>query len=899
MTNFFVRVAGAADRHADRVAVERHGPGAAESWTYQRLIAEATRAACWLSASGASRGDRVALLAANDPRWVAAYLGILRIGAIAVPLDTAYTPAQVATILADCGARLLVASPRLAPETSARPLPCRVALLTIDATDESIWSRTAGADAAPPPAAVTRDDPAVVLYTSGTTADPKGVVLTHGNLDSERTAVLAVVTADERDVVLGVLPLFHALAQMANLWVPLSIGARVVFLEQVSSATLLEALQSRGITILACVPQFFYLIHQRVLREAAGRGGAARRLMRALVTLNVRLRDWTGWNAGRRLFARVHDALGPHMRLLITGGSRFDPVVARDLYGFGLSVLNGYGLTETSGAATIGRPGDRFHTSVGQPLPGVEIRIAPPVDGTQRDRDDGEVLVRGSVVMQGYWGRPDATAAALHDGWLHTGDLGRIDDNGRLHITGRQKEMIVLSSGKNIYPEEIEAHYGQSPFIRELGVVAICRPGEPLAERLHALVVPDAAALAQKGIVNVRELIRFELETLAVQLPAHKRLLSYDVALDALPRTTTGKLKRREIEILVRARAAGTTPQRPPGDDERSWLAEPAHRRLIAIVEQQIGGRSVAPDDNLELTLGLDSMERVELLTRLEQAERTRVAPDVRARLFTVRQLVEAVRAAPADSTSSGAGATPAPAWEAILAESADPALTRELRRAKTVRAKLIHTALQVAALLLRVRIDLRVTGREHVPAAAPFIVCPNHQTFFDGFVVAAALPFRAFRRIFFVGAAEFFESRGMAWGARAINIVPLDPDANLVSAMRAAATGLRLGKMLILFPEGERTIDGTIKPFRKGASILASHLQVPVLPVAIDGLYPLWPRGRRFQWGALLSRHRPRVTVAFGAPVLVDGADYAAATSRIEAAVRDAAGRHGPTPSC
>jgi long-chain acyl-CoA synthetase len=211
----------------------------------------------------------------------------------------------------------------------------------------------------------------------------------------------------------------------------------------------------------------------------------------------------------------------------------------------------------------------------------------------------------------------------------------------------------------------------------------------------------------------------------------------------------------------------------------------------------------------------------------------------------------------------------------------------------------LIHTALQVAALLLRVRIDLRVTGREHVPAAAPFIVCPNHQTFFDGFVVAAALPFRAFRRIFFVGAAEFFESRGMAWGARAINIVPLDPDANLVSAMRAAATGLRLGKMLILFPEGERTIDGTIKPFRKGASILASHLQVPVLPVAIDGLYPLWPRGRRFQWRALLSRHRPRVTVAFGAPVLVDGADYAAATSRIEAAVRDAAGRHGPTPSC
>ena len=301
-------------------------------------------------------------------------------------------------------------------------------------------------------------------------------------------------------MVLGVLPLFHALAEMANLWLPLTIGARVVFLETVSSTTLLGALETRGITILACVPQFFYLIHQRVVGEIERRGRLARRVFRALVAANVVLRDRAGWNPGRRVFARVHHALGPRMRLLITGGSRFDPAIARDLYGLGVSLYNGYGLTETSGAACIVRPGDRFNTSVGHPLPGVDIRIeidrSAPVDRSDLTETDGvdasgEVLIRGPIVMREYYQRPDATADVIRDGWLYTGDLGRLDREGRLHITGRKKEVIVLSSGKNLYPEEIEAHYRRSPFIKELGVLGLSRPGEPSAERLHAVIVPD------------------------------------------------------------------------------------------------------------------------------------------------------------------------------------------------------------------------------------------------------------------------------------------------------------------------------------------------------------------------------------------------------------------------
>ena len=870
MSNFFDRIAGTARRFPDRPAIEWVGDAGSEVTTYAALIDESAHLADWLAeTAGVAAGDRVAILAANDARWVAAFAAILRLGAIVVPLDTGYSAAQVRTIVADSGARVLFAGPRHLDVAREAGTAARVVALDGSENCSGEFYETRKTH----PSSFL--DPAVILYTSGTTADPKGVVLTHGNLEAEREAVLSVVKANEDDVVLGVLPLFHALAEMANLWLPLTIGARVVFLETVSSTTLLGALETRGITILACVPQFFYLIHQRVAGEIERRGRLARRVFRALLAANTVLRDRLGWNPGRRIFARVHRALGPRMRLLITGGSRFDPAIARDLYGLGVSLYNGYGLTETSGAASIVRPGDRFNTSVGHPLPGVEIRIdARPASVEDAGADaDGEVLIRGPIVMREYYGRPDATAEAIRDGWLHTGDLGRLDADGRLHITGRKKEIIVLSSGKNLYPEEIEAHYRRSPFIKELCVLGLSRPNEPSAERLHAVVVPNEPYMRERGIVNYGEIVRFEIETLSVELPAHKRILSYDLSLEPLARTTTGKLRRGEIERLVRRRAVAPRADRAMTDTERAWLAEGTRGADVAAIASHLGRADVPPDANLELDLGLDSMERVELLTMIESTRGRRVAPEIRATIFTVRQLVEAVERADR-STAPAANAEGLP-WDAVLAEPPDPALVHDLTRSKLVRAAIIYAALRIAAVVLRLVVGLRVSGRSHVPAAGPIIVSPNHQTYVDGFLVAAALPFHAFRRIFFVGAAEYFETPFMAWGARAINIVPVDPDANLVNAMQAAATGLRVGKALMLFPEGERSIDGSLKTFRKGVAILASHLGVPVVPVALDGLFPLWPRGRSFQWRRIPAIRAQGVTIEFGAPMRFRSTDY------------------------
>ena len=277
----------------------------------------------------------------------------------------------------------------------------------------SFEAMTRGRLPAPPlPACpATLSDPAVMLYTSGTTSDPKGVVLTHANLIAERTAVFETVTVTEQDCILGVLPLFHALAQMANLLLPLSVGARVVFLESVNTTELLRALGERGVTVFACVPQFFYLIHQRVADEIGRRSAVTRAVFRTMRRLNNRLRG-LGINLGAVLFRRVHAVLGGRIRFMVTGGSKFDPGIGADLYAMGFDILQAYGLTETSGAATLMRPGDPHLETVGHPLPGVDIRIGPVEAGDERETD-GEVLIRGPVVMQGYFNRPDATAAAL------------------------------------------------------------------------------------------------------------------------------------------------------------------------------------------------------------------------------------------------------------------------------------------------------------------------------------------------------------------------------------------------------------------------------------------------------------------------------------------------------
>ena len=842
--------ADTAARVGANTAVEIQRADRVDAFTYRQLHDMAAARADWLHGHGIRPGDRIAILAHNDAHWCAVYLAILKLGAIVVPLDTNYSAEQVTTIVRDAGAKLIFVSDKLRSNA-------------LDAGPElqNLHFEPSPSEPLAPLEPVRALEPssvAVILYTSGTTADPKGVVLTHANLLAERDAAFAVVSVTERDAVLGVLPLFHSLAQLANLLLPFAAGARVVYLETLNSTDLLRALNERKITIFACVPQFFYLIHQRVLQQVQKSGLVTRAVFALLLAANFRLRR-IGVNLGRVFFGKVHDVMGRDMRLLITGGSKFDPAIGRDLHALGFTMLQAYGLTETSAAATISTPHDAHIDTVGRPLPGVDLKID----------DTGEILIRGPIVMRGYYNRPDATAAVMKDGWFLTGDLGRVDDAGRITITGRKKEMIVLASGKNIYPEEIEAHYRKSSFVKEICVMGLAELSRPMTERLYAVVVPNMELMRERRIANVGDLLRFELEGLSHGLPPHKRVLGYEISFEPLPRTTTQKIRRHEVERLARERqATAHQPHASMRGEDLEWLREPHAAAAVAVIDARAKGARVWPEANLELDLGLDSMERVELLTELETRFGLKVPQQDAAEIFTVRQLVDTFRSAEArPAFAPGDTADREESWGAVLRElpAANDRRLGWLLRRRTVAAPALFVMLRIARLLF---VRVRVRGIERLPRSGPYIITPNHQSYVDPFILCGVLPYRVFKELFFVGAVEYFETPFTRWVAHTANLVPVDPDSNLIPAMKAGAFGLSHGKILMLFPEGERSIDGTVKKFKKGAPILAQHLAVPMVPVALKGIYELWPRNGDINWGLVAPWSRHRVTIEIGEPV-------------------------------
>ena len=405
--------------------------------------------------------------------------------------------------------------------------------------------------------------------------------------------------------------------------------------------------------------------------------------------------------------------------------------------------------------------------------------------------------------------------------------------------------------------------------------MGLAEPGGPSSGRLHAVVVPNMALMRERKIVNVGDILRFELEGLAAALPSDQRVLDYDISFEPLPRTTTQRIERHEVEKRARARAA-QQPDAPLPAGDQAWLDEPHAAAAATIIRARTKGARVRPDANLEIDLGLDSVERVELLTELEARFGVRLQQAVTSEILTVRQLVEGLRSASARAEIPERAATAdQEGWSSILKDlpaTNDPEIGW-LLRPRTLAAPLIFVLIRLLRLLF---FRVRAVGLDQLPASGPYLICPNHQSYVDPFVLCGVLPYRVFKDVFFVGAPEYFESPLTRWIARMANLVPVDPDSNLVPAMKAAAFGLAHGKILMLFPEGERSIDGTVKKFKKGAPILAQHLGVPIVPVALTGIYDWWPRNRSINWSLVAPWSGHRAAIEIGGPMtLPETANY------------------------
>lgn len=773
-----------------------------EEISYSRLIQAALRVA---AACPLARGERSAIFAENRPEWAAAFFGAWHHGGINVPIDALSTPEEVAYILRDCAPSRIFCSPTTRPVlVAALALLEGEPRLEIRDLEESLPAAAAPAEVLPHP-----DDVAVLIYTSGTTGGPKGVMLTYDNLLTNIEEVVEdtrIITRKER--LLGILPFHHIFALQGNLLAPMSSGATVVLLEKLGSDEILQALQAHRITILLGVPRLYKLFHQGLMSKVK-----ASLPVRVLLALS---RATGGAALGRVLFAKVQKAFGGSIAFLVSGGAKLDEVVARDLRAMGFEILEGYGMTEAAPMITFTRPGEVCIGSPGRATRYTQLRI-----------EQGEILASGRHVMKGYWNRPEETAAVLREGWLHTGDQGHLDGKGRLFVTGRTKEIIVLPNGKNINPEEIENRLlSLSPLIKEIGVY-------PLEDTLAAVIHPDKAAVRRERIVNLRETLRLQvLDKFNLHAPGYKRIHQFFLVEEELPKTRLGKLKR----FLLPKLAQQVTAERPsvPDPDQEEY-------RLLKAYLAAGRDQAIHPDDHLEYDLGLDSLAKIELDLFMEKTFGIALPEDEPASHFTVRGLAE--RAAALRTRAEAE----APDWSHLLAEAegskAVPDSIAMLR------------VMQALALPLRPFFRLEVTGLDRIPEG-PCIFAPNHQSLFDGLFLSYAVPDRILRRTHFLATERHFRGGFTRFYARHANILVMDINRDLKGTLQAAAALLRAGRNLMIFPEGTRTRDGHMLPFRKTFAILAKELGVPVVPVAISGAYEAFPVDRRLPRPGHISLH-------------------------------------------
>lgn len=874
-----------AHRAPERVAMQIKQQDAYRQCTYRQLVEQVEVLAAALMRHDLRRGDRVAIVAENRPEWVVAYLGIVAAGGTAVPLDIQLSGGDLARLLARSGARLVFVSATTWPLLRNVGLP--VTVIALDPLHDSgcpfldEWVR-AGRDGSVEKPKLSPEDVASLLYTSGTTGEPKGVRLTHRNLLSNAKALAQSGSASAEDRFLAILPLHHAYPFMVTGLVPLLLGAQITFLPTLKGPELMRCLREAQITFLVGVPQVFAMVRRGIVEKINQRSMPVRLLTHLLLAFSGVVRRHMTVNLGRWLFATVHRQFGPSLRILVCGGARLDPDVAQFLFSLGFTLLEGYGLTETAPAVTFNPLARPKMGSAGVPIPGVEVRIVNP-----NSTGVGEVTVKGPNVMQGYDANPQATADAIRDGWFYTGDLGYLDRDGYLFLTGRAKELIVTAGGKNIAPEELEARYQRSPAIGEICIVGTARAGEG-GEGLHAVVVPNFDYIKTLKIVDIRQLVKDELTRIGLTVPTYKRIGGLTIVTTPLPRTRLEKLQRYRVAAMVKTAGEAADLAQPLSAAEQALMETEVARGIVRALQRFVEKeRQIVPGDHLDLDLGFDSLRRVELLSALEQSFGH--LPDSLAHeVMTVRELIERVSALRHDEAGAGRGVQ---SWSDLL-KAEPPADLRDMLLippawSHRLLAAFVRTVLR---LLFQVGFRLRIIGVDHLSLDGPFLLAANHTSFLDPFIIVAAAPSAVSGRLYSIGWQAYFRGTLMQWVARVARVIPVGLEASLVPALQAAALVLRQDRGLLVFPEGQRSVDGTLKPFRHGIGILACELSAPVIPIWIEGTFQAWPVG------AWWPRPYP-VSLAVGRPVIVtrelinewrrEGRDpYQAATQAIREAI-------------
>jgi long-chain acyl-CoA synthetase len=782
-------------------------------WSYELTARTAYQFARELERRNIGKGDRILFWAEDSPEWVASFFGCLLRGAIVVPLDTQSDPAFVARVQAQVSARLALCG-------AATTLPPDLNLPSLNM--EEITSLVVQHSSAPYAAKdIGPDDDVEIVFTSGTTAEPKGVRITHRNL-------LANLNVLEREIkpylkwerlvhplrFLNLVPLSHVFGQFLGIFVPQLLGGEVFFQESLNPSQIIEAARRERISIIVTVPRILEVLRERIEREYDDRDELEqfRKALHASKDKHFLLRWWR--------FRHVHRMFGWKFWAFISGGATLDPATEAFWKRLGFAVVQGYGMTETTALISVNHPFKIGAGSIGRIMSGQEVKLA----------ENGEILVRGENVSPGYWG--EKTPSAGKDGWFRTGDIGTIGDEGKLYFKGRQKEVIVTSAGVNIYPEDIESSLNRQPEVKASTVIETQSPHGP--EPMAVMILRDAQ-------VNPEAVINSANESLA----PHQQIRRWFIwPSEDFPRTATQKIRKQVVAEMVQAELARTVPA------SRLTRADPLADIITRV--SKVTPSKLDPSAKLGLDLKLDSLSRVELLSALED----RYQVDIDEASFTEATTLADVERAIREGKPGVATPYPYPRWQQKWPVS-------------WLRNLLLYL---IVFPVIRIMGWPKIHGREHLRSLrGPFVFICNHITLADHALVLFALPSRFKSRTAIAQDGELLREWRHPLASTGpftrmlyllqyfsvvlfFNVFSMPRKSGFRRSFAFAGEMMDRGYNLLVFPEGKRTEDGTMKAFRLGTGLLIHELGAPVVPMRIDGLWELNQKNRHFAWPGEVS---------------------------------------------
>jgi long-chain acyl-CoA synthetase len=814
-------------RHATRVAMRIERDGRKEQYTYADLRELATRVAGFLASEGIKPGDRVMLVSSNAPEWGMSYFGVLKAGATCIPCDPESSTAEILNFARAGNAAGMICSQAVIDEhPDLQELLVQQGLTRLWTYDDVFAlpdEQTEDERIALLPQRAHAQSVASLIFTSGTTGQPKGVMLSHRNLTSMVSMLSSVFDMTTRDGVLSVLPLHHTFEFSTGFLTPLSRGAQITYLPELTSDALARAIKNGHVTGMVGVPALWELLHRRIKNRLYERSDWIGKAADNLMWANAWLRDKTPLNFGQILFYPIHEGLGGRIRYFISGGSALSEKIQRDFHGLGFTILEGYGLTEASPVLTVTRPENRMLTgTVGKPLPGVEVRISDPdASGV------GEVIARGPNVMLGYYEDETATRKTLVDRWLYTGDLGRVDDDGNLYLVGRSKEIIVDTNGKNVYPDELEEIYGNSPYVKELSIVGLA---DGIGEKVACLVVPDDEYDISLSRAALHRLVEEHFREVSASLPYFKRVKVLHFTDIELPRTATRKVKRREVVQMMESMEESQKSGRRSSAQETAnadsfWLLG-----VVATVANR--PRSDVSNDTRLSDLGFDSLMFVELATAIENAGGSISAPERFNEIQDVRELLTVVSRQP--------GAAPKEETRVDDRKKDD-----EIHVPSFVKTAGNKAADFLQQFLYDQFLRTHYEGRSNIPPHTNFLVAANHCSHLDMGLTKMALGEFGKDLVALAAADYFFDTKyKRAVMENFTNLVPMERTGSLRQSLRHAKSFLDRGYNALIFPEGTRSMTGIMADFKPVVGYLALHARVGIVPMYLDGTYEAMPKG-------------------------------------------------------